>query len=280
LQECAARSRDTARVRAAADADDYRSAPVGAYLAGRGTLAFCARADLWGFALWGSPEPGEIRALLGLLALELRPPARPHASLVDVRRIEAVDPAAFAEVTGYVEANFSALRRQVTRLAIIRPPGLTGATVAGFFQVARAPYPVEVMSDAEQAAIWAGGDAALVAELDQAVAAASGVGSELAELRRWLEASLADADLASAARALGRSPRSLQRRLQDAGTTFQRELDGARVRVAQRRLEGSAASLTEIALDVGCSSPQHFSALFRRVTGEAPSAWRSRRRPP
>ncbi len=81
----------------------------------------------------------------------------------------------------------------------------------------------------------------------------------------------------AAARALGQAPRSLQRHLRDAGTSFQRELDAARVRVAQRLLETSRASLTEIALDVGCASPQHFSALFRRVTGQTPSAWRTSR---
>ncbi|MBZ0237586.1 MAG: helix-turn-helix domain-containing protein, partial [Deltaproteobacteria bacterium] len=69
----------------------------------------------------------------------------------------------------------------------------------------------------------------------------------------------------------------LQRHLRAAGTAFQRELDAARVRVAQRLLETSRASLTEIALDVGCASPQHFSALFRRVAGQPPSAWRAAR---
>ncbi|MBE7450629.1 MAG: helix-turn-helix transcriptional regulator [Kofleriaceae bacterium] len=261
---------------AAADVASYRAAPAGHYLAGPSGLVFCARPDLWGFAVWGRPTPAEVRATANLLALELRPPARRHASLVDARGLEAVDPEAFAVIEAYVTANFAALGRAVERLAIVRPPGFTGATVAGFFAVQDAPYPVKVLGELRRAVTWVGGDATLAAALDAAVAAARGQPPLLAALRRWLEAHLGDAALPAAARALGHAPRSLQRHLRDAGTAFQRELDQARVRVAQRRLETTRASLTEIALDVGCASPQHFSALFRRVAGEPPSAWRAR----
>jgi AraC-like DNA-binding protein len=105
---------------------------------------------------------------------------------------------------------------------------------------------------------------------------ASGVDPLVGELRSWIEARLGAAALPAAARALRLSPRSLQRKLAESSTTFQRELDAARVRVAQRLLVSKDATLTEIAYDVGCASPQHFSALFRRVVGEAPSRWRSR----
>jgi AraC-like DNA-binding protein len=77
---------------------------------------------------------------------------------------------------------------------------------------------------------------------------------------------------------MSRAPRSLQRDLVAARTSFQRELDGARVRIAKRLLADSESPLTEIAYDVGCASPQHFSTLFRRVTGVAPSTWRARSR--
>jgi len=262
---------------AAPDVASYRAAPAGRYLAGASGLVFCARPDLWGFAVWGRPTPAEVRATAALLALELRAPAVRHASLVDARALDAVDPEAFAVIGAYVAANFAALGRQVDRLAIVRPPGMTGATVAGFFAVQDAPYPVKVLGDLRRAVTWVGGDAALATSLDEAVAASRGQPPLLAALRRWLEVHLVDAALPVAARALGQAPRSLQRHLRAAGTAFQRELDAARVRVAQRLLETSRASLTEIALDVGCASPQHFSALFRRVAGETPSAWRASR---
>jgi AraC-like DNA-binding protein len=245
-------------------------------MVGRRTLAFCARPDLWGFALWEKPNADDMKRLLPLLAIELGPPAEPHGSLVDTRRLDAGDPDVFALLTDYVRANFAVLARQVTRLAIVRPPGVAGATVAGFFAVQDPPYPVKVFDDAGKAAAWLGASASFVAELDDAIAAASGVAPVIAELRAWLEGRLATAALPAAARALRQSPRTLQRKLSEAGTTFQRELDAARVRVAQRLLVAHDATLTAVAYDVGCASPQHFSALFRRVVGEAPSKWRQR----
>ena len=258
----------------AADVDQYRHAPAGSYVVLPRGLVFCARPSLWGFSLWGKPTEADLRRIIPLLAIELT--AAPHASLVDVRRLEAGDPRAFAVLTKYLRANFDTFRACVTRLALVRPPGLLGATVAGFYQVAGAPYPVRVFDDLASAGSWLRSPE-VAAELDQAVETASGMSPVLLLLRRWLDAHLADASLAKAARAVSRAPRSLQRDLGDGGTTFQAELDAARVRLAKRLLVETDSSLTEIAYDVGCASPQHFSTLFRRVVGAPPSAWRARR---
>jgi AraC-like DNA-binding protein len=263
-----------AAMRAAADADDYRGDPIGAYLAQPRALVFCARRTLWGFALWGRPTKADLERIVPLLALELG--SAPHASLVDVRHLEAVDPRAFAVLTRYLRANFTAFRTQVTRLALVRPPGLLGATVAGFFQVEGAPYPVRVFDDLPAASAWLRAHD-LAAEIAAAVAEACAVSPVLMQLRRWLDAHLDDATLARAAHAVSRAPRSLQRDLGIARTTFQRELDAARIRLAKRLLLESDSAVTEIAYDVGCASPQHFSTLFRRVTGKTPSAWRATR---
>jgi transcriptional regulator GlxA family with amidase domain len=72
------------------------------------------------------------------------------------------------------------------------------------------------------------------------------------------------------------SQRTLQRRLCAAGTTFKDELLRARVRAAQTLMLTSEDNLTAIALEVGCASLQHYSALFRRLIGVSPSAWRKR----
>jgi AraC-like DNA-binding protein len=77
---------------------------------------------------------------------------------------------------------------------------------------------------------------------------------------------------------LGISERTLQRKLGEAGTGYLNELAEARVRAARRLLLESDAPLTAIAYDVGCASLQHFSALFRKRTGESPSAFRRKRR--
>ncbi len=261
-------------MRSAADAEDYRSDPEGAYLAQPNALVFCARRTLWGFALWGRPAEQDLQRIVPMLALELADDAAPHASLVDVRRLDAADPRAFAVLTRYLRANFAAFRTRVTRLALVRPPGLLGATVAGFFQVEGAPYPVRVFDDLPSAATWLRA-AELATSLDRAIAGASALSPVLMQLRRWIDAHLEDATLPRAARAVSRAPRSLQRDLTAARTTFHRELDAARIRLAKRLLVESTSAVTEIAYDVGCASPQHFSTLFRRVTGETPSTWRA-----
>ena len=255
----------------AADALEYRADPAGTYLVMPRALVFCARPTLWGFSLWGAPTEVDLRRIVPLLALELS--AVPHASLVDVRRLVSGDPRAFAVLTRYLRTNFETFRTCVTRLALVRPSGLLGATVAGFYQVAGSPYPVRVFDDLRAAGAWLRAPEA-TSTLEAAVEAASGLSPVLLQLRRWLDGHLGEASLVRAARAVSRASRSLQRDLRDAETSFQDELDAARVRLAKRLLVESDSTLTEIAYDVGCASPQHFSTLFRRVVGATPSAWR------
>lgn len=266
-------------MRSALDESDFRRDPFGACLAGRAFLYFCARPTLCGFALWGRPDADDLRQLERVLTIELGKTFPAHVSLVDASRLEGVDPGAFAVLHAYVAANTTRLREQVEKLAIVRPPGVAGATVAGFFHVAEPPYPTFIAADAKEALSWLGErDDGFLPALEVALADATGAPALLVALRRLLDAQPGKVALEDAARALGLSPRSLQRRLRDAGSTYQNEIARSQVRAAQRLLRESDASLTAIAFEVGCATPQHFSALFRRIAGETPSAWRARHR--
>jgi AraC-like DNA-binding protein len=77
--------------------------------------------------------------------------------------------------------------------------------------------------------------------------------------------------VAAAARALGRSTRSLQRELRAAGTSFRAELARARADVAAELLADSELKLETVAARAGFTSPSHFSRFFRRRTGRPPS---------
>jgi AraC-like DNA-binding protein len=77
------------------------------------------------------------------------------------------------------------------------------------------------------------------------------------------------------ARALGVSVRTLQRRLAAEGASYQAILDGARAELARIYL-AEGWSVTEIAFTLGFSDTSSFSRAFRRWTGTAPSARRSR----
>lgn len=84
-----------------------------------------------------------------------------------------------------------------------------------------------------------------------------------------------DSSLPRVARLLGTSARTLQRRLAEEGSSFRRELDMVRSRVAVRYLEETRISLTNLALTLGYSDLAAFSHAFRRAMGSSPSRWRS-----
>ncbi|WP_428247071.1 helix-turn-helix transcriptional regulator [Ferrovibrio sp.] len=80
--------------------------------------------------------------------------------------------------------------------------------------------------------------------------------------------------LAQAARALGLSPRSLQRRLAEAGARYAGIQRDARVKRATRAMLAGPASLAEIGYASGFADQAHFTREFRRVTGLRPAEWR------
>lgn len=261
-----------------ATAEELASTPVGRFVVGETFVHFCAAPELWGIILWGRPDEANARELGKTLVLSLAPPAVPHVTIIDARHLDGGDPAAFRAAERYVTRYGDLLSKFVTRLAMIRPPGLSGATVAGAYEVLPRPYPVATFDDPRAAFEWL---APAYAErgpalLEELYAEASGTPPLLGALRDYLETHLADAEIANAATALGVSPRTLQRKLGAEETTFKRELAEARVRVAKRKLIETDAPLTSIAFDVGCASLQHFSALFRSVVNESPSAFRAR----
>ena len=81
-------------------------------------------------------------------------------------------------------------------------------------------------------------------------------------------------DLAALAHALALSPRTLQRRLGDAGTSFRALTRAARIAVAGDVLiRGAGASLTSVAHACGFADGAHLSREFRELVGMAPTSF-------
>lgn len=80
------------------------------------------------------------------------------------------------------------------------------------------------------------------------------------------------------ARRLGASPRSLQRRLEDHGTSFSSELDVVRQGLARSHLRGRDLSIAEIAFILGFSDQPAFTRAFARWTGVTPQVFRAQNR--
>ena len=78
--------------------------------------------------------------------------------------------------------------------------------------------------------------------------------------------------------ALHISSRTLQRRLQDEGSSFQRVLDEARHRLARHYLNNSLLELNEAAYLLGYQDANSFVRAFRGWEGIPPARWREQQR--
>ena len=78
--------------------------------------------------------------------------------------------------------------------------------------------------------------------------------------------------------ALHISSRTLQRRLQDQGSSFQRVLEEARHQLARRYLNNSVLELNEAAYLLGYVDGNSFVRAFRNWEGVPPSRWREQQR--
>ena len=75
---------------------------------------------------------------------------------------------------------------------------------------------------------------------------------------------------------LGISPRTLRRRLEGRGMSYQGIVDDVRAGLARSYLESSRLSVEAIAERLGFSEPTSFSRAFRRWTGMSPREFRKR----
>ncbi|MFY9212008.1 MAG: AraC family transcriptional regulator ligand-binding domain-containing protein [Aestuariivita sp.] len=89
---------------------------------------------------------------------------------------------------------------------------------------------------------------------------------------QWINCNLADA-----AQALNMTPRTLMRRLDADGTSFQAIKDDLRRDIAIRDLQAGHKSIEEISQDVGFSSATNFHRAFLRWTSGTPSSYRPSR---
>jgi AraC-like DNA-binding protein len=84
--------------------------------------------------------------------------------------------------------------------------------------------------------------------------------------------------LASIADQLKLTPRTLQRKLSEAGVSFQQVLDQARYALASDYLRQPGLSLVDIAFLLGYQEQSAFNHAFKEWSGMNPGAWREQRR--
>jgi AraC-like DNA-binding protein len=98
-------------------------------------------------------------------------------------------------------------------------------------------------------------------------------------LRVWLVEVLSSGNpsVASAARALHMSVRTLHRSLQQEGTSFRELIDQLRQEQAATLLANPRYSVAEVGFLLGFTELSSFSRAFKRWTGKSPAAFRAER---
>jgi len=77
---------------------------------------------------------------------------------------------------------------------------------------------------------------------------------------------------------LNMHPRTMGRRLEEEGVTFEQLKDEVRLAVSSELLARTDIAVSDVATALGYATPSAFVRAFRRWTGSSPSAWRKERR--
>jgi len=222
---------------------------------------------------------GDHGLLLALLGCHVIPP--PYDMIIDVSTVEVFDTKSFALVATFLDSDLGKRALDALgKLALVKPAGLAGASVAGLFHERIRKYvDAELFEHRALAFDWLGydSDAPERDDTEEVLETVFGVTPAVRALRDWLERELVDATLTRAAQALAMSERTLQRELSRAKTSFRSELSRARVRVAETLLTSTDDKVETIARQLGYASAPAFTTSFSKVYGETPIELRRRR---
>lgn len=164
-----------------------------------------------------------------------------------------------------------------------------GYPVAAYEQL----FGVPVRFDAPESALWIPRDALtspfagrdpvarhyLEAHADQMLAALPvNAPPVVAQIREVILAELATsgAELSRVAKRVAMSTRTLQRRLDEAGTSYQDLVDDVRSSIACTLLRDRTRSIVDVAFELGYADLKGFYRAFRRWTDTTPAEWRAR----
>jgi AraC-like DNA-binding protein len=215
-------------------------------------------------------EPGAVALVFRGAGMELPPQAQEYTLAILASRVRHVAPGAALAV----------------RLAFPRPRYAgEHARVLGVAPAFGAALPALALPRAAWEAPTRTGDRTLFAALDEharaLLARTSPPEGAAARARSAIAADLPgkEPSLARVARALGASPRTLQRRLGEEGTSFAAAVDEVRRERALACLQAGDVAMAEVSWLLGFAEQSAFARAFRRWTGEAPTRWRRRARP-
>jgi len=258
--------------------ETFMRAPVGTFCVVGTSFLWCASPSLAGAYLWGRQSEAETREILDLFDHGMRAMRPSFDMILDTRGVDAVDPLPLGILFSWMVARMGHLAQRIRLQACIIPEGPIGLLLTGLMPVTGQTQPYRIFTDAAQAFAVVAGDegARLCADVERIAEPLRGVPREVRRTRELLEARL-DVSFDEVSRALGMSPRSLQRVLGRHGTSFHDEVVAVRLSRAQGLLRSGDLKLAEIGARVGISE-RALGLLFRAKTGLTPAEWRKQQR--
>jgi AraC-like DNA-binding protein len=230
--------------------------------------------ELAGFLAWGRIVTDD--AVEGMRIFARVAETAPRGFLGDFGGVAHVDSEAARIVGESIERRIAKRGGYDLVQAVVHPAGLHGALVAGFFSVFPPGFTHRVFPSRREALSWLAREDAieLVRAIEARAQAKTDTPDEVRRLRELLTSDAVGAwTLDGAAQSLHVAKRTLQLRLEQAGTSFREELAAVRLALVKDRLRGED-KLLAIAIDTGFTSAQHFSRWFRSHTGMTPSEYR------
>ena len=254
--------------------------PVGTGVLVETNFIWCVSPTLGGSTGWGSPTGEQAERVMRVVSAMFHPTVGPQLDVVlDGYRLQQVNPAAAMAIFEWARKNLDELKRRIRRQVGVAPPSVGGVLLAGILPMLGETYRFQVVPTPEEAYRVVLGDEgdALREEIAGYVDRFSGTPPLVGELRNLLRAHNRGLTVEEAARLLGRSPRTLQRELEAAKTSFRDEQAQARLVAAAELLAASDDKLSVIAARIGLSA-NGLNRLIRERVGTTVDAWRRRLR--
>lgn len=239
-------------------------------------LAWRMSADLLGFSIWSDRNRTSIEQQARIIDHFTDPASAcvRQRVLIDVSLCTDTSPTTFAASASFWTSRRARHAAGIEQLAVVVPQGVAGAVVVGLSVIVQPEFALRMFSDVTAALSWL--QCEDPAHLSQQLASLRRPAADqtlLAGLHRLFMETHFSISLGQAARRIGMSQRTLQRRLSEARTTFHAELSNAKLAMAKTLMSLGGRSMTAIALELGFASVQHFSSRFSAVHGVSPSSW-------
>jgi len=225
---------------------------------------------------WGKLTPlqagyltQQVRAFAGTF------PSPPSETVIDLLGLDLADQETRQTVSQL--ANTSLVHLKSPRLHLLVPSNHAADLVARAFASWTVLEPVRLCFDPEKVypPLGIAHDSELCEQMKQAFNHPPQVDFTAESLEKYVSAHLAKPNINDACEALQLTRRTLQRRLYEAGTSFQKMVIRTRIRFAQKLLSETQVPVTQVASDVGFATLQAFSSAFRRETGLSPTNYRN-----